>query len=558
MSANNLSRRQFLQSALYSSLLYGVSSVPGVVKKANAMPAPLSNRILIDLFLDGGPDMRHLIVPAYSGNQNTFGGKYWANRQRSHNLAATGQTAQQRWNQDYYHITVGGSNWSGGLVDIGNLNSGVTFGIWKEAGWLIDMFRSGNVALIFNAVGGTDRAHDLSSLKLHQGDVLTTLNNQDRSGWGGRLARSAGGNPIGLTSSPSPFTFGPVGIAPNYNGNAIDNSDLIVVNDARQLGLFDPQEEANSPHYDFDNKIARAAKSYYAALRTENISSAYEKFMDHELKTRAFGAAIAAREATTPIPSLIEALYDDGVSIGGQAVNPEPGTGNARRVLNNSYSFGRQIRNCYDMISWNDISVDVGGETLALNPRVLSMNYGGWDTHGSQREVPGELSSDPTNPYVDRNIESNLRDIFEGQFGANPSNSSALHGGFSALWQSLSSSDRNNIVITMAGEFGRQIRDNGDSGTDHGKGNLMFVIGNSCQGGVYGEMFPQSEIIKYDESPDRTPDIDPRTEFDHFFSKVCDWVESGSGDDVFPRTRSGYSGDAPIIEVPGMFNNLLS
>ncbi len=557
MSTDNFNRRQFLQTALYSSLLYGAGALPTLVSRATAMPVPLQSRILIDLFLDGGPDLRHLVVPAYSSNVNTFGGKYWSNRIRSHNLAGSNQSPQQRWDQDYYHITVGGSNWTGGLVDAGNLNNGVTFGIWKEAGWLIDMFRAGNVALIFNAVGGTNRAHDLSSLMLHQGDVLTSLNNQDRSGWGGRLARSAGGNPIGLTSSPSPFIFGPVGNAPNYNRNAIDNSDLIVVNDSRNLGLFDPTESGNSPHYDFDNKMSRAAKGYYAALRQEQIGAAYQKFMDHELKTREFGKAIAGRVATTPIPQVIEALYSDGVSINGQAVNPDPSDGSARRVVNNSYSFGRQIRNLYDMIAWNDVAVDVGGETLALNPRVLSMNYGGWDTHGNQRQIPGVLATDPTNPYVDRGIESNLRDIFEGQLGSNPSNSNALHGGFSALWQSLSTSDRSNIVITMAGEFGRQIRDNGDNGTDHGSANLMFVIGERCQGGLYGEMFPQSEIIKYDEEPNRTPDIDPRTEFDHFFSRVCDWIEPGSGNTVFPRMQPSYSGGAPSIEVPGMFNNLM-
>lgn len=554
MNPENLNRRQFLKTALYSGLLYGVGAGPKFSRIANAMPSPLTNRVLIDLFLDGGPDMRHLIVPAYSSASNSFGNKYWANRERAHNLDTAGQTAQQRWNNDYYHITVGGNNWNSSLVDVSNLNNSVTFGIWKEAGWLIDMFRSGNVALIFNAVGGTNRAHDLSSLMLHQGDVLTTLNDTDHSGWGGRLARSAGGNALGLSSSPSPFTFGPVGSAPNYNPNDIDNSDLIVVDSSRSLGLFDPELE-NREHDDHDKKMARAAKSYYAALRNEVIGDAYGKFMDHELKTRTFGRAISDRILTTPIPELIEALYSNGVSVNGQAVNPDPSSGDARRVLRRQ-GFGRQIRNLYDMIAWNDLSVTVDDLTLALNPRVLSLEYGGWDTHGNQRPYSSSIASDPTNPSVNRGIESNLRDIFEGQYGSNPSNSSALHGGFSALWQSLSYPDRSNIAITVAGEFGRQIRDNGDKGTDHGRGNLMLVIGERCQGGLYGEMFPQSEISKYDNSSLRTPDIDPRTEIDQIFSKVCDWVEPGSGGSVFPRMSAGSS-STPMVEVPSMFNNLL-
>ena len=138
MSINNLSRRHFLQTAFYSSVAYGAGALPLLSPNAQATPVPLKNRILIDLFLNGGPDMRHLIVPAFDATPDSFGDKYWSNRSRSHSLAITGQTAQQRWDNDYYPITVGGNNWSGGLVDAGGLNSGVTFGIWREAGWLMN------------------------------------------------------------------------------------------------------------------------------------------------------------------------------------------------------------------------------------------------------------------------------------------------------------------------------------------------------------------------------------------------------------------------------------
>ena len=113
-------------------------------------------------------------------------------------------------------------------------------------------------------------------------------------------------------------------------------------------------------------------------------------------------------------------------------------------------------------------------------------------------------------------------------------------------------------MLTIAGEFGRQIRDNGDAGTDHGKGNLMLVVSEQCNGGIYGEMFPVSELPKYDQPPNRTPDITPRTEIDPLFAAVCDWVSPGSGQSVFPRTAAGYAGTAPIIEASGMFNSLMT
>lgn len=552
MSNRNINRRQFLQSALYTSLVYGSGVTPFLASSAMAAPAPLNKRILVNLNLSGGPDLRHLLVPEFDAADDSFGGKYWKHRARSHQLENTGVSAMQRYEDDYYEFEVGDANWNAkGLVDATGVNSGVKFGIHKEAGWLIDMLREGNAALIFNAVGGTNRAHDLSSLMLAQGNLLAGLNSRGASGWGGRLARSAGGKAISLNSSPSAFLFGPKGTAPFYDPDVSDNIDLISVDDSRRFGLFDHNLE-NSQLGDYDDKMARAAKHYYAALRQEQVGLAYQKAQDHESKIRQFGDLVQSllTDENIPVPDLIRAL-DTGV--GNINIDPnDPGTAgdpNHRRVLR-SGGFADQIRNLYDMIAINDL--------VELDPRVMSMSYGGWDSHGEQRRVPGILASDPNNPYENRGIESGLRDIFGGQFGNSPSDPNALHGGFSALWASLPNpSAGQNIVLTIAGEFGRQIRDNGDAGTDHGKGNLMLVIGESVRGGVYGEIFQDDEVDKYDDTSLRTPDIDPLSEIDTFFSKVCDWVQPGSGTAVFPRTHPSYSGARPYIEAPGMFNNLM-
>ncbi len=538
-----MDRRQFLQTSLYSSLLYGAGSLPSLVNEACAGFEPVQNRLLVKLFLDGGPDFRHLIVPAFDSQPDSFGYKYWKHRWRAHDIANNASAWQQRWQNDYYPITVGGQNWSNGLTDVGGTNGGVTFGVWKHAGWLIDMFRSGNVALVSNAAGGQNRAHDLSSLQMHQGILETSINDTDRSGWGGRLARSAGGNAIAVTNSPLPFTFGPAGPANNYNINAIDNRDLISVQNSREIGLNEAdltENQFNSPH----DKMARALKHYYDGLRNEQIGATYEKFRDHEQKVRLFGDLIRQRLSDLPIPPLIYALMH-GTTINGQAVNPGA-DGDPRRVLRNSYGFGAQIRNLYDVLAANDL----------LGVRTVSMDYGGWDSHADQRRNEDNL--DINDPQVDRGIESGFKDIFGGQFGGSPSDSNALHGGFSALWQELNAVDRQKIVITIAGEFGRQIRDNGDAGTDHGKGNIMFVIGDGVNGGLYGDLFQESEIDKYDDTSLLTPDIDAKTDIDPLFASVCDWVQPNSGSAVFPRTAAGYSGTAPEIEIPNMFNNLMS
>lgn len=538
-----MNRRQFLESALYTSLIYGVGSTPGLIKPALAGFEPVQNKLLVNLFLNGGPDFRHFIVPAFDSNQNSFGYKYWSHRWRAHDLTEDSSTWQQRWNNDYYPITVGGGNWSGALVDVGGINSGTTFGIWKHAGWLIDMFRAGNVAIVSNAVGGRNRAHDLSSLQMHQGNLLSGLNDSDRSGWGGRLARSAGGNSIAITNSPLPFTFGPLGAAPNYNNNAIDNRDLIAVQNSREMGLNET-DLTNDQLYRPNERMARALKHYYNGLRNEQISTAYEKFRGHEQKVREFGQLIRDRLADLPLPELIDALRNR-IDIGGVAVNPGD-DGSARRVLRSGYGFGSQIRNLYDVLAANDL----------LNVRTVSMSYGGWDSHGDQRRNAGDL--DINDPDVNRGIESGFKDIFGGQYGASPSDPAALHHGFSALWASLNTVDRQKMVLTVAGEFGRQIRDNGDGGTDHGKGNIMFVIGEGVAGGVYGEMFQDNEVDKYSDDSLNTPDIDPRTDIDNMYASVCDWVQPNSGTTVFPRTAPGYSGEKPDEEMTGMFQNLMS
>lgn len=561
MNKHDLSRRRFIQGSLASALLYGSGTLPVFQKTAYGMPSSIQNRVLVDLFLRGGPDFRHLVAPAFDSNPANIGARYWANRQRAHNLNADGiqalqRTEQSRWEEDFYHITVGDTSngWASGLVDAGNLNSGVTFGIWKEAGWLIKMFRQGNVALIFNAVGGTNRAHDLSELMAYQGDLSISLSDSSRSGWGGRLARAAGGRAIAATNSPSPFAFGPIGqpFTAGYNPNAIDNSQLLAIGNSREFGLFEGVLDGY-PFGDYDDNMARAAKGYYGALRQENLGSTYEKFLDHEFNTRTFGNEIQQRLSEIDVPPLIESLQYGGAN----GVNPgldNNGNFQADRHTIHRTEFGRQIRNTYDVLALNDLSVNINGTTVGLNPRVLSLDYVGWDTHADQRRVHPDLVNDPHDPYVSRGIENGLKDIFGGPSSEVDANQP--HSGYSALWESLNGLNRSNVAFTVYGEFGRQIRDNGGNGTDHGSGNLMMVIGENVRGGVYGQLFQDDEVAKYDEEPNRTPDITPRSEIDSFFSEVCDWVSPNSGSLVFPRTASGFNGQAPLEEINGMFDNL--
>jgi uncharacterized protein (DUF1501 family) len=63
-----------------------------------------------------------------------------------------------------------------------------------------------------------------------------------------------------------------------------------------------------------------------------------------------------------------------------------------------------------------------------------------------------------------------------------------LGDGLAIFPKNLSGDGYAKTVIVILSEFGRTARENGNAGTDHGHGNLMFVMGGRVAGGkVYGE-----------------------------------------------------------------------
>ena len=481
-----MNRRQFLQSSLLTSLVYGTGALPRFINESSAAFQPLgSKKMLLNLFMDGAPDMRHIIVPEYSANAADFGYHYWRNRTRAHGIGNAPSSMQNHWNDNFDHRS----------------HDGVTFGIAKSCGWLTQMWDQNNVAIICNAYGIDSRAHDHATLVMNQGNRTSLTGQLNRSGWGGRLAvagnGSASGNAIGLTNFPSRFCFGPDG----NNINTVNNSNLISIADSRKIGLREAELSRNARHPWNHDIASRSAKSYYKSLQSElSNNSIYQRFLEHESKLREFGGLLSERLETVPIPAKIQALYDRDLL-------------NNANLLDSTY-FGRQIRNAFDTMASHDL----------LDAKVMSMEYGGWDSHEGQVE-----QVDPR---------------FEDLFGVDK--------GFSALWQSLADGvGRENLVILTAGEFGRQIRDNGGNGTDHGEGNVMLLFGEKVTGGVYGDMFPEGEIDRIQDASINTPEITGLTHIDRHFGEICNWVTPGSASTVFPQRNSSD------LENSVSFNNLI-
>jgi uncharacterized protein (DUF1501 family) len=93
------------------------------------------------------------------------------------------------------------------------------------------------------------------------------------------------------------------------------------------------------------------------------------------------------------------------------------------------------------------------------NIQIAFMAVGGWDTHANQGTVKGQLAN-----------------------RLNP-----LGIGLANLAQQLGPMFDDTTIVVMS-EFGRTAKQNGNNGTDHGHGNVMWVLGGKVNGGkVYGD-----------------------------------------------------------------------
>jgi uncharacterized protein (DUF1501 family) len=91
--------------------------------------------------------------------------------------------------------------------------------------------------------------------------------------------------------------------------------------------------------------------------------------------------------------------------------------------------------------------------------RLAFASLGGWDTHVNQGNHQGQLAN-------------HLRPLGDGL--------AALAKGLGKDWD--------DTVVVVLSEFGRMVHENGDGGTDHGHGNVIWVLGGSVRGGrIYGD-----------------------------------------------------------------------
>lgn len=95
-----------------------------------------------------------------------------------------------------------------------------------------------------------------------------------------------------------------------------------------------------------------------------------------------------------------------------------------------------------------------------LGLRCVAVDVDGWDTHDAMG-----APEDTTAWFYQR--------------------SKGLADALAAFSTDLGTAMDETTVMTIS-EFGRTINENGSGGTDHGRGSVMFAMGNKIKGGVYG------------------------------------------------------------------------
>ena len=145
--------------------------------------------------------------------------------------------------------------------------------------------------------------------------------------------------------------------------------------------------------------------------------------------------------------------------------------------------------------------------------RLLFFQLGGWDTHVNQGAGRGQLAS-------------RLAPLGEGL--------AALHRALGPVWRET--------VVLVISEFGRTAHENGDRGTDHGHGNVHWLLGGPVAGArIYGNWNGLSESALHEAR-----DLPVTTDFRSVIDLVLA-AHLGANTDVRKHVLPGFTPDHKSI-----------
>ncbi len=150
---------------------------------------------------------------------------------------------------------------------------------------------------------------------------------------------------------------------------------------------------------------------------------------------------------------------------------------------------------------------------MVRDPRIqiAFLQLGGWDTHINQGNSKGQLA---------RNLGE-------------------LSQGLATLQQELGAVYGNTQIVVMS-EFGRTAKENGNGGTDHGHGNVMWLLGGATKGGkIYGQWPGLAPEQLY-----QGRDLQVTTDFREPIAKIITnhlGLNAASADKILPKFSAGVN-----------------
>jgi uncharacterized protein (DUF1501 family) len=137
------------------------------------------------------------------------------------------------------------------------------------------------------------------------------------------------------------------------------------------------------------------------------------------------------------------------------------------------------------------------------------MALGGWDTHANQGGAKGQLAS---------------------RLGS-------LGQGLDALANGLGPALDDTVIVVIS-EFGRTVRENGNGGTDHGHGNVMWLLGGPVAGGKVHGTWPGLSPASLHEGRDLQVTTDFRQVLAEVIQKHLSLSETRL-QNIFPQFAAG-------------------
>ncbi len=138
-------------------------------------------------------------------------------------------------------------------------------------------------------------------------------------------------------------------------------------------------------------------------------------------------------------------------------------------------------------------SLQLVGKMIAggLNTRVYYVSHGGFDTHNNQPNTHGRLLRE-----MNDSLEAFMKDMRE-------------------------QGNTKRVMVMTFSEFGRRVKENANSGTDHGAAAPLFVMGGNVKGGLYGKHPSLTDLHR--------GDLKFNTDFRSVYATVLDqWMKTPS------------------------------